>query len=89
MVINEGMHSCSQITPFSSEWKLRTFLDLSVQAVKGHKEGRGGKISTKKNDLVKKCKSIQQQLTVTASLQAGVNEQHRQTVLFSKRQIYS
>lgn len=41
MVINEGMHSCWQITPFSSEWKLRTFVDLSVQAVRGHKEERG------------------------------------------------
>lgn len=43
MVINEGMHSCWQITPFSSEWKLRTFVDLSVQAVRGHKEEGGGR----------------------------------------------
>jgi len=54
-----------------------TFVDLSVQAVRGHKEGRrrkGGekKKVPKKMIWSKKMQKHTQQLTVTASLQAGV-----------------
>lgn len=92
MVINESMHSSWQISPFGSKWKLGTFPDLSVQAVKERKDdergGGGGwgeyQKQTKKKKSGQKWQSIKQQLTVTASLQAGVNEQHRQTVLFPK-----